>query len=158
MSAAIVGGMDFDALVEPSEEAIRFVEVAAAYILVGLFAIGVVDLLLQILDAIWLSVQTGGEVGITDPNVVVGFIDTALLLFIIVEIYQTVVAYTREESVVRIVIIAAIIAVSRKIISFRPGETVGTNDLIFAGTFALLLLVLVAALYVLRVTEGNPPE
>jgi uncharacterized membrane protein (DUF373 family) len=150
--------MDYDALIAPSEEAIRFVEVAAAYILAGLFAIGVVDLLLQILDAVLLSIETGGRAGITDPNVVVGFIDTALLLFIIVEIYQTVVAYTRDESVIRIVIIAAIIAVSRKIISFRPGETVGTEDLLFAGSFALLLVVLVAALYVLRVTEGDPPS
>jgi uncharacterized membrane protein (DUF373 family) len=147
--------MDYDELVAPSEQAIRLVEIAAAYILVGLFAVGVLDLLLQIAGAVATSVRTGGEVGITDPNVVVGFIDTALLLFIIVEIYQTVVAYTREESVVRIVIIAAIIAVSRKVISFRPGDTVGTEDLLFAASFGLLLLVLVVALYVLRTTEGE---
>jgi len=148
--------MDYDDLVAPSEQAIRLVEIVAAYILVGLFAVGVLDLLLQIAGAVATSVRTGGEVGITDPNVVVGFIDTALLLFIIVEIYQTVVAYTREESVVRIVIIAAIIAVSRKIISFRPGDAVGTDDLLFAGSFGLLLLVLVVALYVLRTTEEGP--
>lgn len=150
--------MDYDALVAPSEDAIRLVEIAAAYILVGLFAVGVLDLLAQIADAALASIRSGGRVGITDPTVVVGFIDTALLLFVIVEIYRTVVAYTREESVVRIVVIAGIIAVSRKIISFRPGEATTTEDLLFAGSFALLLFVLVLALYVLRTTEGNPPE
>lgn len=150
--------MEYDDLIAPSEDAIRLVEIATAYILVGLFAIGVVDLLAQIIAAASLTVRSGGTEGIADPIVVVGFIDTALLLFIIVEIYQTVVAYTREESVVRIVIIAAIIAVSRKIISFRPDDTAGTDDLLFAASFGLLLAVLVLALYVLRETEGNPPK
>ena len=150
--------MDHDRLVAPSEAAIRVVEIVAAYILVALFAIGVVDLLIQILEAVVASFRPGGSPGIADPEVVVGFIDTALLLFIIVEIYQTVVAYTREESVVRIVIIAAIIAVSRKIISFRPGDTIGTDDLLFAASFGLLLIVLAGSLYMLRTTEGLSQE
>lgn len=150
--------MDHDRLIEPSGEIIRLVEIVAAYILVLLFAIGVVDLMIQIAGATASSFRSGGQTGIADPQVVVGFIDTALLLFIIVEIYQTVVAYTREESVVRIVIIAAIIAVSRKIISFRPGDTIGTDDLLFAVAFGFLLAVLTGALYILRETEAQLPE
>lgn len=150
--------MDHDRLIAPSGEAIRLVEIVAAYILVLLFAIGVFDLLVQIAAATAASFRPGGGPGIEDPEVVVGFIDTALLLFIIVEIYQTVVAYTREESVVRIVIIAAIIAVSRKIISFRPGDTIGTDDLLFAAAFGFLLAVLTGSLYVLRETEAALPE
>ncbi|PSQ29845.1 hypothetical protein BRD16_09210 [Halobacteriales archaeon SW_6_65_46] len=147
--------MDYDRFVEPSQKAMHLAEIAAAYILVGLFIIGVADLLFRIGEAVYESFQPGGTAGIADPQVVVGFIDTALLLFIIVEIYQTVVAYSRDESVVRIVVIAALIAVSRKIISFRPGKTIGTDDLMFAGAFGILLLVLTLALYVLRTTEDT---
>jgi len=79
-----------------SETLIRYVEVVAALVIVVLFAIGVFDLGLQIF-------QSALDGAITDPLVVVGFIDTALLLFIIVEVYQTVVAYTQESDTRRIV-------------------------------------------------------
>ena len=150
--------MDYDRLIEPSQKGIHLAEIATAYILMGLFIIGVGDLLIRIAEATYDSVQPGAPAGIADPQVVVDFIDTALLLFIIVEIYQTVVAYTREGDVVRIVISAALIAVSRMIISFRPGDVIGTDDRMFAGTFAILLLVLTRALYVLRTTDEESDE
>lgn len=65
------------------EQFVHAVEVAAAAIFALLFAIGVVDLGLQIVD----SVQRGR---ITNPKMVVDIIDTGLLLLIIVEVYQTV--------------------------------------------------------------------
>jgi uncharacterized membrane protein (DUF373 family) len=88
---------------------------------------------------------------------IVDIVDRALLLFIIVEIYQTVVAYTRDESVVRIVIVAALIAVSRKIISFDTSAP-PQELLISAGAFALLLVAVVVALYVVRTTGSQKPE
>ncbi|MDZ7746659.1 MAG: phosphate-starvation-inducible PsiE family protein [Halobacteriales archaeon] len=150
--------MDYNSLIGPSQKGIHLAEIAVAYILMGLFIIGVGDLLVRIAQAAYESVQPGPPAGIADPEVVVGFIDTALLLFIIVEIYQTVIAYSRDQDVVRIVIIAALIAVSRKIISFRPGKVAGTDDLVFAGTFSILLLVLTLTLYVLRTTEYGIEE
>jgi len=66
-----------DEAVAFSESVIRGIEVVAAYVLVGLFAIGVFDLGLQIAEQ-----ALSGR--IFQPEVVVGFIDTALLLFIIV--------------------------------------------------------------------------
>ena len=60
--------MDHDRLVAPSETAIRVVEIVAAYILVALFAIGVVDLLIQILEAVFASFRPGGSPGIADPR------------------------------------------------------------------------------------------
>lgn len=139
---------EFGRYVQPSERLMRILEVVAAYIIVGLFALGLFDFVRQI-----VVLTLAGE--LQDPTAVVGLIDTVLLLFIIVEIFRTVVAYSREESVVRIVIIAAIIAVSRKIISFRPGDSPGTSELIFAATFAILLIALVIALYVVRTTEQD---
>jgi hypothetical protein len=57
---------------------------------------------------------------------VIGFIDTGLLLLTIVEVYQTVVAYTRENDtrrIVRLVIYTGVIAMVRKRSSSAPAST-----------------------------------
>ncbi len=133
-----------------SEQLIRYVEVVAAVVLVVLFAIGVFDLGLQIIES-----AVGGS--ITDPLVVVGFIDTALLLFIIVEVYQTVVAYTQESEtrrIVRLVIYTGVIAMVRKAIIFRTGEYADeTAAMLAAGSYTLIILGLATLLIVERRTR-----
>ena len=93
----------------------------------------------------------------TVPLVVVGFIDTALLLFIIVEVYQTVVAYTQESEtrrIVRLVIYTGVIAMVRKAIIFRTGEYVDeVAALMAAGSYTLIILGLAALLLVERRTR-----
>jgi len=130
-----------------SEELIRYVEVVAALVIVLLFAIGVFDLGLQIFQ----SALSGR---ITDPLVVVGFIDTALLLFIIVEVYQTVVAYTQESDtrrIVRLVIYTGVIAMVRKAIIFRTGEYESEQAaLMAAGSYTLIIIGLAVLLVVER--------
>lgn len=132
-------------LLARSEAVMGYIEVVAAVVLVALFAIGVFDLGLQILE----SVVAGN---ITDPLVVVGFIDTALLLFIIVEVYQTVVAYTQESDALRIVQLVTytgVIAMVRKAIIFRTGEYASEEAaLLAAAAYTLILLGLVALLLV----------
>jgi len=132
-----------------SEELIRYVEVVAALVIVLLFGIGVFDLGLQI----FMSALSGR---ITDPLVVVGFIDTALLLFIIVEVYQTVVAYTQESDtrrIVRLVIYTGVIAMVRKAIIFRTGEYADEGAaLMAAGSYTLIILGLAVLLVVERRT------
>jgi uncharacterized membrane protein (DUF373 family) len=143
------GPFDVEAALEYSEGLIRAVEVVAAFVLVTLFAIGVADLSLQI-------VQSAISGRIVDPLVVVGFIDTALLLFIIVEIYQTVVAYTRESErrqIVRLVLYTGVIALVRKAIIFRTEVYDSSSEAILAAaSYALLLLGVGAVLYVERRT------
>jgi uncharacterized membrane protein (DUF373 family) len=133
-----------------SETLIRYVEVVAALVLVVLFAIGVFDLGLQIL-------QSALDGRITDPLIVVGFIDTALLLFIIVEVYQTVVAYTQESEtrrIVRLVIYTGVIAMVRKAIIFRTGEYASESAaLMAAGSYTLIIVGLAALLVVERRTR-----
>jgi len=138
--------------VEVSERLMGGLEVVAAYVLVFLFAVGVFDLGLRIGGAVLDAFRPGVGADITDPNVVVGFIDTALLLFIIVEIYQTVVAYTRAtapQQIVRLVLYAGIIAMVRKAIIFRT-ETYDSivDALTAAGSYMAVLLGLSVALYV----------
>jgi uncharacterized membrane protein (DUF373 family) len=131
---------------------IHGVELVAATVFALLFAIGVVDLGLQIVDAI----QNGS---ITDPIVVIGFIDTGLLLLIIVEVYQTVVAYTQENDtrrIVRLVIYTGVIAMVRKAIIFRTGEfSSEQNALLAAVAYTIIIFGLSTLLLVERVYDSN---
>lgn len=131
---------------------VRAVELAAATVFAVLFAIGVIDLTLQILGA----VQNGN---ITDPLVVIGFIDTGLLLLIIVEVYQTVLAYVEESDtrrIVRLVIYTGVIAMVRKAIIFRTGEYGTTSDaMLAASSYAVIIFALVALLFAERVYGGD---
>ncbi|WP_430505619.1 phosphate-starvation-inducible PsiE family protein [Haloparvum sp. PAK95] len=128
------------------------VELAAAALFALLFAIGVIDLLLQILDAV-----TSGR--ITDPLVVIGFIETGLLLLIIVEVYETVVAYTQQSDtrkIVRLVIYTGVIAMVRKAIIFRTGEYATTLDALFAAVaYTIIILGLVGLLLAERGESGT---
>ena len=157
VGGSISSGERFDERVlARSEDIMRYVEVVAAVVLVILFAIGVFDLGLQI----FRTALTGS---ITDPLVVVGFIDTALLLFIIVEVYQTVVAYTQESQtrrIVRLVIYTGVIAMVRKAIIFRTGEYANEEAaLLAAASYTLIIIGLTALLVVERRTreESSSP-
>ena len=129
------------------ERFVHGVELAAATVFAGLFAVGVVDLILQIGGA----VQTGS---ITDPLVVIGFIDTGLLLLIIVEVYQTVLAYVEENNtrrIVQLVIYTGVIAMVRKAIIFRTGEYPSEQAaLLAAAAYTLIILGLAVLLVVER--------
>lgn len=124
------------------------VELAAATVFAVLFAIGVFDLTIQIVDA-----AMNGS--ITDPLVVIGFIDTGLLLLIIVEVYQTVLAYVEENDtrrIVRLVIYTGVIAMVRKAIIFRTGEYATTQDALLAAvSYAVIIFALVALLFAERI-------
>ena len=129
----------------------RFIDgllLTAATIFLLLFAIGVVDLALQILQ----SVQSGT---ITNPLVVVGFIDTGLLLLIIVEVYETVLAYIHESEtrrIVQLIIYTGVIAMVRKVIIFRTGEYSTAQDALLASVaYTIIIFGLVGLLFVERV-------
>lgn len=131
---------------------IRGVELAAATVFAVLFAIGVFDLTLQIITA--FQNRT-----ITDPLIVVGFIDTGLLLLIIVEVYQTVIAYVEESDprrIVQLVIYTGIIAMVRKIIIFRTSEYETVQDALVVGeAYAVVVFALVGLLIAERIYGGK---
>jgi uncharacterized membrane protein (DUF373 family) len=130
------------------------VELAAATVFAVLFAIGVIDLSLQILA----SVRSGA---ITDPNVVIGFIDTGLLLLIVVEVYQTVLAYVQEgetRRIVRLIIYTGVIAMVRKAIIFRTSEyATELSALYAAAAYSVIIFGLVALLFAERAHSGTLP-
>ncbi|MCL9812838.1 phosphate-starvation-inducible PsiE family protein [Natranaeroarchaeum aerophilus] len=126
----------------PSQTAMDWLVLATAYVLLVLFLIGVFDVLIG-LYGLFVTGQ------FTEPVALVRLLDTVLLLLIIVEVHRTLLAYVRDEPVIRIVIGAAIIAVAREIISFRLDDFATTDDaLTAASAFSLLLIVLVVAYYV----------
>jgi uncharacterized membrane protein (DUF373 family) len=141
----VIESDSFGKAVAVSEILVRLVETVTAYILVGLFAVGVFDLGLVILDLV-LSGR------ITEASNVVDLIDTALLLLIIVEVYQTLVAYIQKDNegtVVRTVIYAGVIAMVRKIIVFQTGDYDSVIDaLAVASSYTLILVGLGALLFV----------
>ena len=145
-----------DRVSDATNRFIHGVELAAAALFALLFGIGVVDLAIQIAE----SVPTGE---ITDPNTVIGFIETGLLLLIIVEVYETVVAYIEQSDtrrIVRLVIYTGVIAMVRKVIIFRTTEYPSTQDALFAAfAYTLVILGLVALLFVERsVGSSLSPE
>ena len=131
------------------------VELAAASVFAVLFAIGVVDLSLQIA----LAIRSGA---ITDPNVVVGFIDTGLLLLIIIEVYQTVLAYVRESEtrrIVRLIIYTGVIAMVRKAIIFRTSEYGTELEALYAAVaYSVIIFGLVALLFAERIYGQDVPD
>jgi uncharacterized membrane protein (DUF373 family) len=106
------------------------VELAAAALFALLFGIGVVDLALQIAETV--------------PT----------LLLIIVEVYETVVAYIEQSEtrrIVRLVIYTGVIAMVRKVIIYRTGEYETAEAALFAAvSYTIVLFGLVALLYVER--------
>jgi uncharacterized membrane protein (DUF373 family) len=146
-------GVTADRVAEVTNAFVHAVELAAAALFAILFAVGVVDLTIQVYEA----VQEGD---ITDPLVVIGFIDTGLLLLIIVEVYQTVIAYTEETNtrrIVRLVIYTGVIAMVRKAIIFRTGEYGSTEEALLAAVaYTVIIFGLVALLFVERaVIDGD---
>jgi uncharacterized membrane protein (DUF373 family) len=138
---------------ELTDRFVEAVELVAAAVFAGLFAIGVLDLTLNIGE----SVENGT---ITDPQRVIDFIDTGLLLLIIVEVYQTVVAYTQESNtkqIVRLVIYTGVIAMVRKVIIFRTGEyPTETDALVAASAYTLIIFALVGLLLAERASKRIP--
>ena len=135
--------IDIKQVTDPSASAMQWLVLGAAYFLLLLFVIGLFDMLLSLYELL----RSGR---FTDPVAVVNLLDTVLLLLIIVEVHRTLIAYAREEPVLRIVVSAAIIAVSREVISFRVADYgTGQEALSVAAAFAVLILTLVLGYFLL---------
>jgi Predicted membrane protein len=135
-------------LTEPSESLMHWLVLGTTYVLIALFLMGVVDVLAGLYDLVVTR-------SFTDPFEIVQLLDTVLLLLIIVEVHRTLLAYVRNEPVVRIVIGAGIIAIAREIISFQIGDFGSSEDaLIAAAALAVLLVVLASAFVFIPTSPG----
>jgi len=135
-------------LTSPSEELMHWLVLGTAYVLIALFLLGVVDVAVGLYELV-------SSREFTEPRAIVDLLDTVLLLLIIVEVHRTLLAYVRDEPVVRIVVGAGIVAVAREIISFQVGAFESPEQaLIAAGALAILLAVLAAAFVFVPTSPG----
>jgi uncharacterized membrane protein (DUF373 family) len=144
MSSDLLRKISVDNGIKTNQTVLQIIEYFASIVLIILFAIGLFDLVLEIY-------QLAVNGAITEPSAVIGLIDTVLLLFIIVELHETVIAYAEEEGlerVVTIVLYTAIIAVARKFIIFRTGDYATTEGAILASLSYVFIGISLAVLLV----------
>lgn len=131
-------------MAEKAERVMNYLQLSVAYILLGLFAFAVFDLALKMYQYV-LSGQ------IFDPVNVIGILETALLLFLIVEVFRTSVAHLEGLAVLPLVIDVAIIGVARSLITYRvEAYPEPTAALLASVSYSLVLVVLVVAFYIVH--------
>ena len=119
------------------EQAITFVELAIAFLLVILVVLGfgyLGSLLLSLFQThVFLS-----------PKEIHGLLDAALVLFLVIELFRIAMAYVAGKHVLGTVIAAAFVAVARKIVLYDFSIYKPEEGLLIAVSLALLLLALAA--------------
>lgn len=131
-------GTQFTAFTERLEKTVTGLQSGIALFLVVVLVVGVINLVATFIQAA-LAVELLGYKNAT--GLISTTIDIVLYLFIVIELYRTIIAYVAAESVVKAVVHAGIIAVIRQIIIFKPGELGSPLDaLMTAGIYLLLLL------------------
>ena len=128
-------------------------QIGIALFLVVVLVVGVVNLLATFVRAL-LGVELLGyknAIGLISTT-----IDIILYLFIIIELYRTIIAYVSAESVVKAVVHAGIIAVIRQIIIFKPDDYATTEDAILtAGIHVVLLLTLFVGFFLIHQQDAR---
>lgn len=125
--------------------------------LIALFL--VVVLVLGVVNLVATLVKAAVAVELLGYNNAIGLISTTidivLYLFIVIELYRTIIAYVSAKNVVEAVIHAGLIAVVRQIIIFKPGEVETTaGALMTAGAYVILLVGLLVGFYLVH-REGD---
>lgn len=129
------------------ERSVTVLQTIIAAFLVVLLLFGVANLGFTILTSLTTFDATDptGTISLTRSA-----IDIVLYLFVVVELYETIVAYVEAKSVVIAVIHAGLIAVVRQIIIFKPDDYTPTEAITIAGVYVLLLAVLFLGFFVVH--------
>lgn len=129
------------------ERGVTFLQTVIAGVLVVLLLLGVVNLGITV----GRSVLALDVLDAADTLALVrSTVDVVLYLFVVVELYRTIVAYVEAKSVVMAVIHAGLLAVVRQIITFKPDEYAPTEAITVAGVYTLLLVGLLVGFRVVH--------
>ncbi len=139
-------------LAKKMERVMDYLQLVVVFILVILFGIAVYDLGLELYQLI----ITGQ---FYDPISLIGILETALLLFLIVEVFRTSVAHLEGLKVLPLVVDVAIIGIVRSIITFRLSDFQNMNEAVLASiAYAIILSVLIASFYIVHKQQRKAPE
>ena len=130
------------------EKTVNVLQTGVAFFLVIVLVIGVVNLVATFARAA-LAVEILGyknAIGLISTT-----IDIVLYLFIVIELFRTIIAYVEAKNVVKAVIHAGLIAVVRQIIIFKPEDAgTPTEALLTAGVFVVLLFGLLLGFFLVH--------
>ena len=136
------------AVTDRLDQAVSTLQTAIALLLVVVLAIGVVNLVSTFVQAATALELLGYKNATT---LISTTIDIVLYLFIVIELYRTIIAYVEAESVVKAVVHAGLIAVVRQIIIFKPGDASTAGDaLTTAAVYVILLLALLVGFFLVH--------
>jgi uncharacterized membrane protein (DUF373 family) len=121
------------------EKIVHYVETVVATLLVAMAVIGAVDVIIQM-------VRLFGADGIITPDGITRVLDTVLVVFIVVELFNIALAYLQRRNVIPIVLEAGLVAVVRKLVVFESGGAVLEK----AAALAMLILAVGITWFLLR--------
>ena len=139
-------------LARKMERGMDYLQLVVVFVLVVLFGIAVYDLGLELYELI-----ITGQV--YDPVSLIGILETALLLFLIVEVFRTSVAHLEGLKVLPLVVDVAIIGIVRNIITFRLNNFETMGEAVLASlAYAIILSVLIASFFIVHRQTRKAPE
>ena len=130
------------------ERAVTFVELAIALLLVMLAILGLGYLGLLLLSLFKTHI-------FLKPQEIHALLDTALVLFLVIELFRIALAYIADRRVLVTVIEAAFVAVARKVVLFDFKEYDGATGLFAALSLAVLLAGLAGVYLVIRSKDAD---
>lgn len=143
---------DVTTFTEWLQRSVTALQTGIALFLVVVLVVGVVNLVATFVQAA-LAVELLGynnAIGLISTT-----IDIVLYLFIVIELYRTIIAYVSAKNVVEAVVHAGLIAVVRQIIIFKPGDLESTEAaLMTAGAYVLLLAGLLLGFFLVHREDG----
>ena len=140
--------LPINAFTEKLEDVVTVLQTGIALFLVVVLLIGVINLVATFVQAA-ISVELLGYKNAT--GLISTTIDIVLYIFIVIELYRTIIAYVEAQSVVKAVVHAGIIAVIRQIITFKPGNVQNIETAFMtAGIYVLLLIGLFVGFFLVH--------
>lgn len=116
--------------------AVDWLERAIAFLLVIIAALGAVDLVVEMYNAVSLK-------GYLTPDTILRVLDSVLVVFIVIELFNIALAYMNRRNVIATVMEAGLVAVVRKLVIF---ETTGSATYVFMKAAALAILIVAIGL------------
>jgi uncharacterized membrane protein (DUF373 family) len=139
---------DLDTVTRLLDRSVNLLQTAIALFLVVVLLLGVLNLVATFVKAALAVELLGYNSAI---SLISTTIDIVLYIFIVIELYRTIIAYVEARNVVMAVIHAGLIAVVRQIITFKPGEADDPETaLLTAGIYFVLLVGLLAGFFVVH--------